>query len=287
MKDPPNSGRQSGAGEGSEPADSRSQQGSEDQSASSRAEPADSSGAQQPSPQDVAESSSTSPPERRSNESTPGAQSQPGADAAPQPSESDGETGTPPRSIREMFTHPRVTNALQPLQTVVGSLGNVLKLAFYAVVALAIAYFIWIKRSALAQALADILRELREFFARLLGGPPAIEDQPAGASGPGRRSFSDFSDPFVSGRARSLPPVELVRYTFEAFEAWAGDHGRPRSLDQTPQELVRGVLPPQTPMYDQARRLAQLYSEAAYSAATVSREAASGLQSLWQGCALK
>jgi hypothetical protein len=34
-------------------------------------------------------------------------------------------------------------------------------------------------------------------------------------------------------------------------------------------------------MYDEARRLATLYGEAAYSAATVSREAAASLRTLW------
>jgi hypothetical protein len=186
-------------------------------------------------------------------------------------------------SIRDMFSHPQLSNPFQPLQTIASSLSNLLKFVFYVLLGLAIAYFAWTRRSAIARALADIFRELREFFARLFGQAPAANaNEVAAVAGPRRRTFGDFNDPFTSGRARSLPPVELVRYTFEAFEAWAGDHGRPRSPDQTPQELVRSVLPPQTPMYDQARRLAQLYSEAAYSAATVPREAAASLQSLWQ-----
>jgi hypothetical protein len=222
--------------------------------------------------------------EANANASDPGAAEQPPADAGASPEDPGADAGSPPASVREMFKHPDLSPALQPLQTLVGSLGNVLKLGFYILLALAVMFFAWKQRAAIAHALAEMVRAIRAFFARLFGGaPPARGENPAAPdAAPRRRTFGEYTDPFATGRARSLSPVELVRYTFEAFEAWSGDRGRPRSPDQTPQELVRSVLPPQTPMYDQARRLAQLYSEAAYSAASVTREAAAGLQSFWQ-----
>jgi hypothetical protein len=79
-----------------------------------------------------------------------------------------------------------------------------------------------------------------------------------------------------------MPPEELVRYTFAAFEAWANDRGKPRDLDCTPQEFVRIVLPPENEMQAEARRLARLYSEAAYAGARTPREAAGELRELWQ-----
>ena len=48
------------------------------------------------------------------------------------------------------------------------------------------------------------------------------------------RRFADFSDPFAAGTAGRYPPEELVRYTFEALEAWARDNGQPRLPEQTP-----------------------------------------------------
>jgi hypothetical protein len=186
-------------------------------------------------------------------------------------------------SMSQMFEHPQSAPA-ELLQSLSMSLGNALKWLFYAIIAGVVAYFAWTRREALMRAFAEILQQLRELWARLFGRPAVItgEGEHAAAVAPNRRTFREFTDPFASGRHAKIPAVELVRYTFEAFEAWAGDRGRSRSPDQTPQELVRGALPPQSPMYAQAQQLVQLYNQAAYSSATISREAASGLQRLWQ-----
>jgi hypothetical protein len=185
-----------------------------------------------------------------------------------------------------MFEHAESPSPspLNMLQSVSMSLTNIAKLLFYAIVIGLIVYFAWTRRETLLRGMSDILRQLREFWARLFGGgaTAAASDDSAATVAVRRRAFREFTDPFATGRHRNMAPAELVRYTFEAFEAWCGDRGRPRTPDQTPQELVRGALAPQTPMYAQARQLAQIYSEAAYSAGNVSREAAAGLQGLWQ-----
>ncbi|HEX6963239.1 MAG TPA: DUF4129 domain-containing protein [Lacipirellula sp.] len=207
-------------------------------------------------------------------------------------SETNGEDGAEQGGSEEssamsgMFEHSESSppSPLETLQTATSSIANLLKLMFYAIIAAVIAYFAWTRREVLWRAMADIVRQLRELWARLFGsrataaaGDEATESVPIR-----RRAFREFTDPFASGAHRRMPPVELVRYTFDAFEAWAGDRGRVRSPDQTPMELVRGALPPQSPMYTQARQLVQLYNEAAYSAGAVSREAAERLQALWQ-----
>jgi hypothetical protein len=187
-------------------------------------------------------------------------------------------------AARGLLDHAAATpSAPQLVSTHATSLATGLKLLFYAILALAIGMFAWRHRAALLQAAADLLRELRAFFARLLGGrtAPVEAEAETAALGPRRRTFGEFTDPFATGRDRQLPPVELVRYTFEAFEAWAGDRGQPRTPDQTPQELVHRALAPQTPMYAEARQMAQLYGQAAYASASISREAASKLSSLW------
>ena len=96
------------------------------------------------------------------------------------------------------------------------------------------------------------------------------------------RKFSDFRDPFQSGQHGQLPPEELVRYTFAAFEAWSNDRGRPRTPDCTPQELLSAAVEPATPIYAEARRLVRLYSEVAYASRQVPREAANELGELWR-----
>jgi hypothetical protein len=172
---------------------------------------------------------------------------------------------------------------LSALGKLMSSTVDLLKFVFYLLLALVVLFFAWKYRNEIINAIISLVRDIRAWLAGLFGGrPEAGEGEEAPASPTRRRrTFTEFRDPFVTGQHQQISPVELVRYTFEAFEAWAGDHGQPRSPDQTPHELVQSVLAKQSPMYDEARRLATLYGEAAYSAATVSRDAAASLRTLW------
>ena len=134
----------------------------------------------------------------------------------------------------QMPEHSQPSNPVHIIQNLSSSfsgLAGVLKLLFYAVAAIAVAYLVWKYRRQLVQAIADILQQLRELIAGLLGGKPAAdhaaaEEQTSAARARSRR-FADFRDPFATGEHRQIPPDELVRYTFAAFEAWANDHGCP------------------------------------------------------------
>ena len=162
-------------------------------------------------------------------------------------------------------------------------LAGVLKLLFYLVVAVLVAVFLWRNRYALLRAARDIVRKLRELLARLFGRTAVIQeaDEEKAATPQVRlRPFANYRDPFATGDYRRLAPEELVRYTFEAFEAWARDAGHPRSLDQTPGELVAAATQPQTPLQTEARRMTRLYSEAAYAGDRVSPAAAEGLREI-------
>jgi hypothetical protein len=170
---------------------------------------------------------------------------------------------------------------LQQLVPRVGGLAGLLKILFYAIAALAIAFLVWRYRHQLLQALADILRQLRELF----GGKrvSGADDEEAGATAAASLpSFTEFRDPFQTGQHGRLSPEELVRYTFAAFEAWSSDRGSPRTLDCTPQELVNLAVDPKTPMHTEARRLIQLYGQVAYASQRVPREAANELSQFWQ-----
>lgn len=173
-----------------------------------------------------------------------------------------------------------VTETLQSVSSMLGGLAGFLKILLYIVLAVALAYGIWKYRRELMQALAEILRALRELFGRKTSieeeqGPEAVQTKHV-------RTFAEFRDPFQSGEHRQMPPEEIVRYTFAAFEAWANDRGKPRAQDCTPQEFVRITLPQDSEMHAEARRLARLYSEAAYAGARTPREAANELRGLWQ-----
>jgi hypothetical protein len=176
----------------------------------------------------------------------------------------------------------------QAVFNALGGLTGIVKVVLYAVIGLVIGYLLWKHGRELAKAFMDILRELRAFFAQLFGGrtKAAVESEATEQAASARPvRFADFHDPFASGDARRLPPDELVRYTFSAFEAWASDHGCPRTPDRTPSELLRTAVATESPMYDEARRMVRLYSEVAYAARTVPREAANTLQGLWRSMA--
>jgi hypothetical protein len=245
-------GQDAGKGESSD-ANKQGQQGESSKSANSDepGEKTDQRGGQ--SPKDSASGESQKSKSQQANSTT-------------NPSEMHRSTPTPP---------------LAKLAPMVGGLGGLLKLLFYAALVIATIYFAWRYRHEIARAIADILRQLRELF----GGKSAAavaEEQAAQAAAPRRASFSEFRDPFAGGEHGKLPPEELVRYTFSAFEAWANDRGSPRSPDCTPQELIGMAVEPETPMYAEAKRLIRLYSQVAYASQRVPREAANELRTLWQ-----
>lgn len=187
--------------------------------------------------------------------------------------------GAPPES-------PTPPPSLPDLAPLVGGLAGILKLIVYVVLAFVLLYLAWRNRVPISQAFADIARQIREFLAKLLGGQRTesaitTDNNTERTAVPPLRPFSSFTDPFASGRQTSMPPDELVRHTFEAFEAWSRERGHPRSVDQTPLELVRRTVPQDSPMLAEAVRLTRLYGEAAYAPQAVSADAATKLATLW------
>jgi len=224
----------------------------------------------------------------------------PSEEAPPTKSEADNQESSPSESsasdessIKEAFERAEAASRAQSpmpdasaiMATMASSISSLVKLVCYILLALAICYFAWRNWPAIVRAFFEIVQMIRDLIARLFGGGRLVtatgnDEQDAAPAAP-RRTFAEFTDPFLSGRDRKASPVELVRYTFEAFEAWSSDRGQPRSPDQTPQEFLRAAAPPQSPLHDEARRMVRLYSEAAYASAQISREAAATLRQLW------
>jgi len=187
------------------------------------------------------------------------------------------------KSASKLFRSPQ---SLPNLLPAIGGVAAIIKLVLYAVFAVALGFLAWRSRREIAQAVAEIIQMVRDLWARLFGGgsakPASVADnEMKKVSGPSSRLFASFADPFASGQHRSMPPDELVRYTFEAFEAWSRERGHPRSPDQTPLELIRQAVPKQTPLFDEAKRLARLYNEAAYAPGSISTQAVTGLEQFW------
>jgi hypothetical protein len=164
------------------------------------------------------------------------------------------------------------------------SFGGFLKLMFYAVFFGLVGYWLWKSRERVLAAIQQLLKELREFWARLFGGKkrPAkrVEEDPAKEAR--RWPFSDYVDPFASGLARQYTPERLIRYTFEALEAWARENGCAREPDQTPREFARQVAAREASLSGGAKTLAGLYNHVAYASRRPSAKAIEPLEEFWR-----
>ena len=156
--------------------------------------------------------------------------------------------------------------------------GSLVKWLIYAALAAAATWFIYRHRR-------EILAALRQFWANILalfGRKPApliesAEEQEA----PELPPFAAFQNPFASGAARSQPPEELVRYTFEALQAWAKEQELERAPDQTPNEFARRLAAYIPELAPEAGQLTRLYSGYAYAGRVPSGDCVNLLQTLW------
>jgi len=165
-------------------------------------------------------------------------------------------------------------------------LGGILKWVFYLAVIAGVAYWAWKSRAALAQALKDFLEAWRTFWASLFGGKrgpkEAVPGEAVAETAPAPRPFSDYADPFAAGWAERWSPDELVRYSFAALEAWAREHGCPRGPEETPYEFAEGVAGRAKHLRNPCRKMADLYSRAAYAPGTLPATSVAPLREFWQ-----
>jgi hypothetical protein len=218
---------------------------------------------QQQSPQTSSHSESSSSREASNEQSPP--QSQP--ESAPQ-------KAAPPR---QSF------NPGSLLTSLFGWLGTFLRLAFYVVLVLV---GIWLFRKYKDDLLAgfrELWSDLRRLWERLLGKKP-LESPAAPApqeTGPVYRPFSDYPDPFASAAAGRYTPEQLVKYSFQALEAWARERGCPRHPEQTPHEFAQEIGARSAAVSRPARALAELYSRLAYAPGALPPSSVEHIKQLW------
>jgi hypothetical protein len=169
------------------------------------------------------------------------------------------------------------------------TLSRVLKWVVFA--ALAVAVVVVLMRSGL-QYLANftdwarrLLAALEAWWQRLFGGRPeraAEAETEAVARARELRPFASYTNPFESGRADRLSPEELVRYTFEAFEAFARERGVGRGPEQTPLEFAAHAGKELPALEADARRLASLYARTAYGHGRLPAATPDALRQFWQ-----
>ena len=186
---------------------------------------------------------------------------------------------------RDKATRPN-TPKVPPLAALVGGLGMILRLLFYLVLALAVIYLLWRYRHQLAEGWRNLVADLRAWWESLFGKKLDAEETRADGSGhvrgPLRRRFAEFTDPFQSGAAEKWPPVEIVRYTFEAVESWGAEEGCERTPDDTARAYLQLLGNRFPELRDEFIGLAKLYGQAAYASGTMTRPDTARLHALWR-----
>ena len=119
----------------------------------------------------------------------------------------------------------RPMEAIHSLTSSVGEMFGVLKILLYIVAAILIGFCVWKYRRQIMDALADIMRQLRE----LLGGRRGVDEAnelEASTSRARLASFSDFRDPFLTGQNGQMSPEELVSLYVRGVRS-VGQRSRP------------------------------------------------------------
>ncbi|MEX0712036.1 MAG: DUF4129 domain-containing protein, partial [Pirellulales bacterium] len=107
------------------------------------------------------------------------------------------------------------------------------------------------------------------------------QETPAAAA-PVPRPFSAFHNPFASGAAQRASPEQLVRYTFEAVEAWSFERGIGRRPDETPLEFARAMAVTYPELTGDIHELAELYVQITYARARLTTDCLPTLRRIWQ-----
>ena len=162
------------------------------------------------------------------------------------------------------------------------ALFTLIKWLFWLALLVAAAIAGWFYREQLTAAFEKLLKELREFWAWLLGHQPAAAEQVAEVERPAPpRPFAAFADPFANGDAARMPWPELIRYTFAAVEAWGRERACPRHADQTPHEFAQHLAELEPNIAAPMQSLAGWYAQLAYAPTSASAGKTEPLRQLW------
>lgn len=189
-----------------------------------------------------------------------------------------GPARQPPGQRAPQFNPPPID-----FSSMLGWLLPLIQIVFYVVLAGLAIFWAWSHRAGILAAIRDLLIGIRSFWEHLWGGrrKTAQAADAADRAPPRPRPFAEFADPFATGMAAQISSEQLVRYLFEAFEAWGRDQGFPRQPDQTPLEFARSAAQ-HKPLRHLAAVLADLYCEAAYAPGRLRITDPQPLQELWR-----
>lgn len=264
-KDGSKTKKDSDAGDGSKDKDSDKKK-SGSKSSKSGKEKGGSNGKKSKSSKDKEKTDDKSKKEKKEKEKDDKSKSPAGQDEEPQQQDGHNQTKTPE-------TSPPSSDWI----------GTGVKWIIYGLIALVAVWFAWRHRQAILAAIRDFIQAIRDFWNRLFGGSTKEESSDDGEDDKlVSRPFDEFKNPFWTGSTPRTPPAELMRYTFEALQAWSGEHGLSRTADQTPIEFTELLADNVKPMAGDIKQLGQLYARMAYAGRKPNQACLPILQRIWQ-----
>jgi hypothetical protein len=184
---------------------------------------------------------------------------------------------------------PKSAPSRNPLAGLLDKLGPILKFIILAALVILIVFFVL--RAVLrflanftnwAQGLLAFFRNLWISLFSWGSGKAGVDDDAEAERVRRPKPFSAYPDPFLTGAADRLSPNELVRYSFEALEAWAYERDLPRQVGETPLEFGGRVGDEFPALEDHSLRLANYYVLLAYTRRGLGEECKEPLRRFWQ-----
>ena len=169
---------------------------------------------------------------------------------------------------------------------------GLVQILFWAIIILALIIFAIRYRQQLLASLLKFIEDLRNFWANLFGtrkNRRPTSDSAAGENQPlakKKKPFAAYPNPFQTGASAKMTSAELVRYSYEALEAWARERGLPQEEDRTPHEFAIQLAQLDQGIASRAKNLADVYCMLAFARTHAELPAANGeLAQLWESFA--
>jgi hypothetical protein len=174
------------------------------------------------------------------------------------------------------------------VRDVVSRITPVLKWIVFAIIGLAVVFFVFRSGLQFLANFTDWARRLLEawnnFWANLFGGARKTTEEEEHVEQEEQRlrelPFSSFRNPFGGGRIGMAAP-ELIRYTFAAAQAWARERDLGRQPGETPLELAKRVGAEVPALEADLHRLAVLYARAVYARGGLPSDTIEVLRKFW------
>jgi hypothetical protein len=202
------------------------------------------------------------------------------------------KSGSPSRFEPSKTTSTRTSNnSVSKVVSSLGKVGPVLKWILIIAGVLAIGFFLL--RSGLrflanfttwAQRLLDALRSWWEslFGSAKKESESSREEQEESEPVVRLQPFASYPNPFHDGRAEEMSPNDLIRYSFEALQAWAYERDLERHPKETPLEFAARLVEEVPGLEAEAQRLAGLYARVAYARARFGDASKGPIKQFWE-----